>query len=150
MPATSQRLKQRKRRQHMKRAAATVVAYAAAVVTMYFTSYLFKTPQNTSLLTGHQWVHELLAGHPRRFHNMLGMSKAVFLKLLGELRAHTGLIDTRHIACEEQLAAFLRMCRVGASHREMQERFQHSPDTISKYVVKITCFRVPKPCPKLS
>jgi hypothetical protein len=71
---------------------------------------------------------------------MMGMTKAVFLKLLGELRAHAGLGDTRHIACEEQLATFLRMCRVGASHREMQERFQHSPDTISKYVAAVSFF----------
>jgi hypothetical protein len=108
---------------------------------MYSTPHLFKTPQNTSVLTGHQWVHELLAGHPCRFHNMMGMSKAVFRELLGELQVHAGLGNTRHIAREEQLAVFLRMCRAGQSHCNMQERFQHSPNTISKYVWVVSWFR---------
>lgn len=119
-------------RKRKKQLAAAVAAYAAAVVTLHYTPHLFKTPQNTSILTGHAWVCELLAGHPRRFHNMMGISKHVFRNLVKELRAHAGLGDTRHIACEEQLAVFLRMCRTGESNRDMQERFQHSPDTISK------------------
>jgi hypothetical protein len=123
-----------KGRRHRKLAAA-LAGTAAAVVTMTMAPHLFKTPQNTSILTRHAWVHELLSGHPRRFHNMMGMSKDVFWKLARELQTHADLRNTKHITLKEQLALFLHMCRTGGSHRDMQEQFQHSPDTISKRVV---------------
>ena len=34
-----------------------------------------KTPKNTSILTGRRWLDELLAGHPIRFYDNLGMNK---------------------------------------------------------------------------
>jgi hypothetical protein len=103
MPATSktQQCKRLQQLQHRKRLVAIVAGYATAVITTYFASHLFKTPQNTSIFTGHQWVQELLASHPRRFHNMMGMSKHVFIKLLSDLQVHAGLSNTRHIAREE-------------------------------------------------
>ena|SRR5436190_24249952 len=106
------RLLHRKR----KKLVAALSAAAAAVVIAYMTPHMFKTPQNTSVLTGQAWVRELLAGHPRRFHNMLGMSKRVFFKLCIELHVHSGLCNTRHLSLEEQLAMFLYMCRTGGSH----------------------------------
>ena len=55
--------------------------------------HMYKMPQNTSVLTGHAWVRELLAGHPRRFYNMLGMSKHVFRTLARELQEFSGFIS---------------------------------------------------------
>ena len=129
MPGHSSLQRQRERRKAL---AANAAGLAAAAAVMYLMPYLFKTPQNDSALTGHAWVCELLAGHPRRFHNMIGMSKHVFHKLVNELRLYAGLRDTKHIALEEQVALFLHICRTGGSQRDIQERFQHSPGTISR------------------
>lgn len=101
---------------------------------MHYATSLIKTPQHTSALTGLAWVKELLAGHPTRFYNMLGMHKPVFVRLISELSEFGGLKSTRHVMKVEALAIFLRMARIGASNREMQERFQRSADTISKFV----------------
>jgi hypothetical protein len=109
------------------------VAVAAAVVTLYLTLSLFKTPQNDSALTGHAWVHELLAGHPCRFHNMMGISKHVFWRLARELQEFWGLHDSKHVALEEQLAIFLHLCQTGGSNQYLQKRFQCGPETFSKY-----------------
>jgi len=130
------------------RAAAAAAAIAAAIVTSYITPSLFKTPQNDSALTGHAWVRELLAGHPRRFHNMMSMSKHVFRTLARELQEISGLCDSNYIAFEEQLAIFLPLRRLGGPNRYLQEIFQRSPDTISKYeqytvfVVVVTRYRL--------
>ena len=75
-----------------------------------------------------------LTGHPLRFRRQMGMNRFVFRKLLRELERRTGLRPTRHVSTEEQLAIFLRIARTGLSNAEMQERFQRSGETISKYV----------------
>jgi hypothetical protein len=46
-----------------------------------------KTPYHTSILTGEGWVLELLTGHPRRIHTELGVSHAVFDKLISTLHS---------------------------------------------------------------
>jgi hypothetical protein len=112
---------------HRKRAA--VLAAAVAVATL---PYFDKIPQHNSILTGHSWVWELLLGHPRRFHNMMGLSKPVFRQLLHELGQYADLAHSRYISSEEQLAIFLRICHTGSTNWDMQECFQHSADTISK------------------
>jgi hypothetical protein len=61
------------------------------------------------------------------------MERFVFRKLIHALRHRAGLQDTKHVSAEEQLAIFLRIARTGMSNAEMQERFQRSGDTVSKY-----------------
>lgn len=56
-----------------------------------------------------------------------------FRDLLRELQRRCGLRPTRHVSTREQLAIFLRIARTGQGNLEMQERFQRSGDTISKY-----------------
>ncbi|KAI9448731.1 hypothetical protein BJY52DRAFT_1092491, partial [Lactarius psammicola] len=63
----------------------------------------------------------------------LGLNKHVFRRLLSVLARDTGLCDTRHVSAEEQLAIFLHYARRGLSNRALQERFQRSGDTITKY-----------------
>ncbi|KAH9019703.1 hypothetical protein EDB84DRAFT_1227572, partial [Lactarius hengduanensis] len=66
-----------------------------------------KRPVHTSMLSGEQWVQELLAGHDRRFYNELGMQKFVFRELLRTLETDAGLHGTRHVSAAEQVAIFL-------------------------------------------
>ncbi|KAF9442362.1 hypothetical protein P691DRAFT_681624 [Macrolepiota fuliginosa MF-IS2] len=86
------------------------------MVTIAAVPSLLKTPQHTSILTGYMWVEELLAGHPVQFHNMLGMSKHVYLQLIDELSSIAGLKPSKHVTQEEQVAIFLHMAHVGASN----------------------------------
>ena len=120
------------KKKHKKRVTALMVATAAAVITTHMAPSLFPTPMNTSALTGMGWLRELLTGHPVRFYDALGMPKHVFRKLVHELELHVGLKHSKHICAEEQVAIFLRLCKTGCTMRDLRERFQHSPDTLSK------------------
>ena len=120
------------KKQHKKQVTALMVATAAAVITHHMAPSLFPTPMNTSTLTGMGWLRELLTGHPVRLYDALGMPKHIFRKLVHELKLHAGLEHSKHICAEEQVTIFLRICKTGCSIRDLRERFQHSPDTISK------------------
>jgi hypothetical protein len=115
-----------------KRKAAAVAAIAAAAV-LYrkYSANYNKEAKNTSRMTGQAWINELFAGHPRRFYNNMGMNKHVFKQLVREL-IQVGLHDTRYVTSEEQLAIFLYLAVTGLAQRHLEERFQRSPDTISK------------------
>jgi hypothetical protein len=63
----------------------------------------------------------------------MGMNKHVFQELLHEL-LKVGLHDTRYVSAEEQFAIFLFLAVTGLPQRHLEECFQRSPDTISKYV----------------
>ena len=93
-----------------------------------------RVPVHTSQLLGQQWLDELIDGHNWRFHNEMGICKHVFMRLVCVLRRDTGLVDTRHVLAEEQLAIFLHYVHRGLSNRALQERFQRSADTITKYI----------------
>ena len=86
LPARTMSTYLQQRRKRKKQLLAAVVAIAGAAVILDMLPYMYKVPQNTSVLTGHAWIRELLAGHLRRFHNMLGMSKHVFCTLANELQ----------------------------------------------------------------
>ena len=91
-------------------------------------------PYHTSILTRQGWVTELLEGHPERIRNELGVHKTVFRILVAELQ-NAGYHATRNISSEEQLTIFLYTCVTGLSIRHIGERFQHSNDTISRYIL---------------
>jgi hypothetical protein len=112
-------------------AAVFLLSSASGCVAQY-TSRLDKIPQHTSILSGQDWIDELITGHDGRFYNEMGMQKHVFWALLSVLRRDVGLHDTKHVLDEEQLAIFLHYAHRGLSNRALQERFQRSPETISK------------------
>ena len=58
----------------------------------------------------------------------------VFLAFVHELHVTCNLTDPRHIGVNEQVAIFLYMCVTGLNTHHVTEKFQHSPDTIAKYV----------------
>jgi hypothetical protein len=120
---------QRRRR---KAALITALAATATALVLAGSSPSAKIPKHTSILTGQQWVNELLNGHPDRIREGLGMSKEIFRQLLKCLRQRCCLRSSRGISDAEQLAIFLHMAVVGASNRQLQERFQRSGDTISR------------------
>src|SRR5947199_10740467 len=87
----------------------------------------------TSPLSGHQYIQELLKSHPNRIQEVLRMKLEVFQFLCIELKTK-GLRDSRYgITVEEQVAMFLFSVAWPASNRDVQERFQHSGETVSRY-----------------
>ena len=113
---------------------ATILAILAGTAAVQFvaSSYWEKTPRNTSTLSGKAWVDELLEGHPICFYDNLTMNRHVFRQLLRALNEKAGLGDSKYVTLEEQLAVFLYFSATGCSVQKLEERFQRSPDTISK------------------
>ena len=111
-----------------------IIIIAVGDATTQYASRFEKRAQHTSRLTGELWVQELLCGHDDRIYNELGMHKPVFQHLLEILKRDAGILSTRYVSAEEQLATFLHYAHRGLSNRALQERFQRSADTISKYV----------------
>ena len=119
---------------HQKKVLALTAALAAAAITTTTPPSPSPVPMHTSILTGQMWLDELLDGHPIRFYNAFGMKKHIFQRLLVQLQIQNGLVDTKYVKAEEQLAIFIYFARHGSTSRELMERFQRSPDTIRKCV----------------
>jgi len=67
------------------------------------------------------------------------------LSLCTELETHNGLKPSRRMSVIEKAVMFLFTIAIGASNRQVQERFQHSGETISrcfKEVLKSLCLFV--------
>lgn len=119
-----------------------LMALAVGAVALAVYPTMCKQPENTSKLSGQDWVEELLEGHPGRFHNNMGMNKHVFLKLVDELGKRAGLGPTRWVSPEEQLSIFLYTCVTGLSTVHLKEHFQRSKDTISRSVLPSLIFHI--------
>ncbi|CAK5281870.1 unnamed protein product [Mycena citricolor] len=110
----------------------------ATLAVIFLTSTAFSlgipVPMHTSVLSGLAWLDEILAGHPMRCSRALGMSAIQFCLLYGELLSMRAIEDSRYICGQEQLAIMVYWMVHGSSQWELQERFQRSGDTISRYV----------------
>ena len=119
---------------YMKLVAATTVANIVTTAAITCTEPLYnKIPYHDSALTGTAWVLELLNGHPEHIHNELGVNKNVFNALIKELEL-AGYVSSKHVYLKEQLAIFLYTCVTGLSLCHVCKHFQHSGETVSKYV----------------
>lgn len=116
------------------RVLAFAAGLAAAGMMSIISSLLVSRPQHTSILTGNMLMQELLHpdAHEATFHDLMGLSRAVFWKLLVELQHYGGLRNTRHITAVEKLGMFLYQLRTGCHNRVLKHRFQHSGSTISE------------------
>jgi hypothetical protein len=92
-----------------------------------------RTPIHTSILSEKKHVEELLQGHKVRARREFRMEKEIFCKLVDLLTDSNSLTNGRDVSVDEQLAIFLFCLSTNASNRSIQERFQHSGETISRY-----------------
>jgi hypothetical protein len=93
--------------------AVLLMLVAARESVLLYASRFDKLPQHTLILSGHDWLDELIAGHDGRFYNELGMHKHIFWCLLSILQEDAALLDTRNVSSEEQLAIFLHFVCLG-------------------------------------
>ena len=118
-----------------------LIAAQACIVAAFNVSLFLEAPEaiqiHTSLLTGQKWLSKLLDGHPTWFWEQLGMAKHAFYWLSFELQAYSGLVASKFISADEKLVMFLHFVQTGCSSCMLQERFQHSAETIHKYFKSI-------------
>ncbi|XP_057719160.1 uncharacterized protein LOC130980551 [Arachis stenosperma] len=115
----------------------------SALIGQYAVNYLCKKPCRTSEQTGYLWVQEILCGHDIRCYEMFRMEKHVFFKFCDEL-VEQGLKSTRQMGVQEMVAMFLNTVGHGVGNRMIQERFQHSGETVSRHFheVLVACLRL--------
>lgn len=94
---------------------------------------LFKTPRNTSILTGAQKTKELLEGHPVRFYEQIRLEKHTFYLLRDALCERSLLKDAKRMTVDEQLLMFLHTIGHIVRNRVIQDRYQHSGEPISRH-----------------
>ena len=82
-------------------------------------------------------VDGLLIGNEGKLHEMLRMKPHVFLQLCNVLQHRYGLQHTRHIRLEESVGICLTILGQGACNRLVQERFQHSGETIHRHFHRV-------------
>jgi hypothetical protein len=119
-----------------------LVICTAGALALYYNTYIYKEPCMDSYNTGMQWLNEILHGHWTRCVNMFRMDATTFQSLCFQLENQYGLTASRRMCVYEKVGIFLYTIALGASNREVQERFQHSGETISRYfneVLKSVC-----------
>jgi hypothetical protein len=71
---------------------------------------------------------------------MFRMDKSTLLSLCSDLETKYGLKPSRRMSVIEEVAIFLYTISLGASNRKVQERFQHSGETVCiKEVLAAVC-----------
>ncbi|KAE8662821.1 CAI-1 autoinducer sensor kinase/phosphatase cqsS isoform 3 [Hibiscus syriacus] len=105
----------------------------AAAAGYYYYSSITRQIRCASLPSGSGFMTEVLEGPDDLCREMFRMDKHVFQKLCYTLRHRGMLRDTAGVMIEEQLAIFLNIVGHNERNRVIQERFQHSGETISRH-----------------
>ncbi|PKA50985.1 hypothetical protein AXF42_Ash007641 [Apostasia shenzhenica] len=82
---------------------------------------------------GHEYVNDLLVGHPGHFRSTFHMSTETFIRLRDLLLPNKAIRDTRNMTTIEQVAIFFRVITHSASAQDTAEFLQHSLETVSRY-----------------
>ncbi|KAL2893163.1 putative nuclease HARBI1 [Bienertia sinuspersici] len=77
-------------------------------------------------------MYELLNGHEKSCFNVFRMTQCTFLQLCLDLENKYGLSHSGRISTLEKVGLFVYVLSKGASNRDVQERFQHSSETVSR------------------
>ena len=86
--------------------------------------------------TGYEWVRYTLTGNEEKCRRNFRMSSYVFRQLCNTLRQY-GYYGTRSVCLEESLAMTLMVLGHVEGNRMVQERFQHSGETVHRYVATV-------------
>ncbi|XP_030936489.1 protein ALP1-like [Quercus lobata] len=112
---------------------AAYIAGCASVIA-YIETYMTKVPMHTNIQTGYEWVKYTLNGNEKKCHNVFRMSSHVFRQLCHTLRTRYGYDGTKRVCLEESVAMALVVLGNGMGNRMMQDRFQHSGETVHRHV----------------
>ncbi|XP_028085331.1 uncharacterized protein LOC114286365 [Camellia sinensis] len=89
-------------------------------------------------------MYELFNGHQGRFEDAVSMSKPVFLMLCDTLHSFGLTLPQREhgVPLEEKVAIFICVLQ-GMKMKDLQERFQHSKETLSQHFHKVLKVMIP-------
>jgi hypothetical protein len=113
-----------------------LIAMPLQIMNTYQLLFLSPTvciPYHTSILTDEAWMYELIYGHPDRIWHNFGVDCDVFNALLHVLHHNRFVLSHNGVSVEEQLGIFLYTCVTGLLSHLVGERFQCSPDTVTRY-----------------
>ena len=114
-----------------------LAAYLAGCACLaYVDTYMTKVPLHTNPQIGLEWVQYILTGHEKLCRRNFRMPSYVFRDLCNTLRQY-GYYGTRNVALEESLAMTLMVLGLVGGNRMVQERFQHSGETVHRHVATI-------------
>ncbi|XP_059597509.1 uncharacterized protein LOC100853548 [Vitis vinifera] len=111
--------------------------FIAHIMNEYEEIFLCKTPQRTSMLSGAQFVRDMIEGHPQTCYELFWMDKETFMNLCDHLKRHENLQDTRFVTVEEAVAMFLLIVGHNVRMRVVVDRFQHSTETIARHFKEV-------------
>ncbi|KAL0007230.1 hypothetical protein SO802_008732, partial [Lithocarpus litseifolius] len=97
--------------------------------------YIDKQPCRDFDQTGYKWLMNCLTGNEAKCHQMFKMKPYVFLQLCNVLQHR--LRHTRHIRLEELISICLMILGQGTCNGLVQERFQHSSETIHRHFHRV-------------
>ncbi|ETV90755.1 hypothetical protein H310_14493 [Aphanomyces invadans] len=103
----------------------------------HYIAYVLKTPKRDSCLSGEMWINERMRGNHDAFVETFRMPRFVFCALLHTVITTGGISDSKYITAKEQLCMFLYFAGHHASSTNIQERFQHSGETVSRYLRRV-------------
>lgn len=107
------------------------------IISDYINKHITKNSCRMLIHGGELWIHDVLNGNPRQCQEQFCMPAAVFKALENWACLYTNIQNLRNhqgIPITQKLAIIIWIAGHGASNREAQEQFQHSGQTISKYV----------------
>ncbi|RVW89736.1 hypothetical protein CK203_047240 [Vitis vinifera] len=111
--------------------------FIAHIMNEYEEIFLCKTPQRTSMLSGAQFVRDMIEGHPQTCYELFRMDKETFMNLCDHLKRHENLQDTRFVTVEEAVAMFLLIVGHNVRMRVVAYRFQHSTETVARHFKEV-------------
>lgn len=101
-------------------------------------TYFHRQPLHNSILTGYDWVAELIEEKkPTRMFRSYRMTKPVFRPLCAALDNADRQTPWSRVSVEEKSAIFLYSIAKSASNSDLQERFQHSGETIHRHFYRV-------------
>ncbi|RZC86733.1 hypothetical protein C5167_030077 [Papaver somniferum] len=110
-----------------------VTTSTTTLVAVYYQYFVEKTICHDSILSGEDHVDEVLNGHDARCQDSFRMEKHVFLRLCDMLKEKELLRHNNGVRVEEKVAIFMLVVGHNERNRILQERFQHSGETISRH-----------------
>ncbi|ETN24115.1 hypothetical protein PPTG_00556 [Phytophthora nicotianae INRA-310] len=100
-------------------------------------TYFDKQHYHNSILTRSDWVAELVEGNPTRMFRSYRMTKPVFRPFCAALDNADRQTPWSPVSVEDKAAIFLYSIAKNASNSDLQERFQHSGETIHRHFYRV-------------
>ena len=111
--------------------------FIAHIMNEYEEIFLCKTSQRTSMLSGAQFVRDMIKGHPQTCYELFRMDKETFMNLCDHLKRHENLHDTRFVTVEEAMVMFLLIVGHNVRMRVVADCFQHSTETVARHFKEV-------------